>query len=337
MGSLSNHYVDGARPWDVLRSHLSRYERLLGQLFKRRKRRRRYLPLSARLARRQVLYDRSLQRSLEVEIRNDVDLGTLGQVFISEHYRLDKLPRCAELLAFRDAVLAAGKKPLIIDGGGNVGFASRYFAQNHPGCTVLCIEPDPGNAEQARRNNDLKQVIVLEAAIGSKASRGRIMDASAENNAFRIDRSAEGSIEILSINDLLVRYATPGYVPFIAKIDIEGFESELFSRNTAWIERFPLLIVELTTGCCREVPAQGPSCGPSRRRTATSCITTRTCSASPTPCCELAPQRARRHLARVRPGQRGSLKAAMRSATSVAKACGRLRIHWRYSACACLC
>lgn len=258
MGPLSNHYVDGARPWDVLRSHLRRYERLLGQLVKRRKKRRRYLPLSARLARRQVLYDRSLQRRLELEIRNDVDLGTLGQVFISEHYRLEKLPRCAELLAFRDAVLAAGKKPLIIDGGGNVGFASRYFAENHPGCTVLCIEPDPGNAEQARRNNDLKQVTVLEAAIGSEASRGRIMDASAENNAFRIDRSAEGSIEILSINDLLARFGSPEYVPFIAKIDIEGFEADLFSRNTEWIERFPLLIVELHDWMLPRSASTGP-------------------------------------------------------------------------------
>jgi FkbM family methyltransferase len=258
MSFLSTRYVDGARPWEVLRSHLNRYERLLGQLFKRRKRRRRYLPLSPQLARFQVLYDRSLQRRLELEIRNDIDLGTLGQVFISEHYRLDKLSRCSELLAFRDAVLAAGKKPLIIDGGGNVGFASRYFAENHPGCTVLCIEPDPGNAEQARRNNDLKQVIVLEAAIGSEASRGRIMNASAENNAFRIDRSDEGSIEILSINDLLARFGSPEYVPFIAKIDIEGFESELFSRNTEWIERFPLLVVELHDWMLPRSASTGP-------------------------------------------------------------------------------
>ena len=75
MGSLSNRYVDGARPWEVVRSYLSRYERLLGQLFKRQKKRRRYLPLSPRLARRQVLHDRSLQRRLELEIRNDIFLG----------------------------------------------------------------------------------------------------------------------------------------------------------------------------------------------------------------------------------------------------------------------
>ena len=245
MSSATNRYLDGARPWGILRSHVSRYGRLLGQTLKRRKRQRRYVELSPKLARRQVLYDRTLRRRVEVEVRNDIDLGTLGQVFTNEHYDLGKLPRCAELLAFRDAVLAAGKTPLIIDAGGNVGFASRYFADNHPGSAVICIEPDAGNAEQARRNNDPQRVNVLQAAIGSEASRGRIVNAGADNNAFRIDRSAEGSVEIVSINDLLQRHGSSEYVPFIAKIDIEGFEAELFSRNTEWIERFPLLIVEL--------------------------------------------------------------------------------------------
>ena len=258
MSFRSNLYFEGAHPWKVLRSHLSRYGRLLGQSLKRRNRQRRYVELSPRLACRQVLYDRTLQRRVEVEVRNDIDLGTLGQVFTSEHYQLDKLPRCAELLAFRDAVLAAGKKPLIIDAGGNVGFASRYFAENHPGSAVICIEPDPGNAAQARRNNDPQQVTVLEAAVGSEASRGRIVNAGADNNAYRIDRSAEGSVEIVSINDLLRGYGSPGYVPFIAKIDIEGFESELFSRNTEWIERFPLLIVELHDWMLPRSASTGP-------------------------------------------------------------------------------
>ena len=258
MSFLLTRYVDGARPWDVLRSHLSRYERLLGQSFKRQRRKRRYLPLSARLARRQVLYDRKLQCRLEVEIRDDIDLGTLGQVFINEDYQLDRLPRSSELLAFRDAVLAAGKKPLIIDGGGNIGFASRYFADNHPGAHVVCIEPDAGNAAQARLNNDPQRVTVLQAAIGSEASRGHILNAGAENNAYRIERSAEGGIEILSINELLRSHDPAEFVPFIAKIDIEGFEAELFSRNTEWIAQFPLLIVELHDWMLPRSASTGP-------------------------------------------------------------------------------
>ena len=192
-----------------------------------------------------ALDDRKLRRRVELEVRDRVDLGTIGQVFLNEDYGLEKLARCAELLAFRDAVLAAGRKPLIIDCGGNIGLASRYFAENHPGAKVLCVEPDPGNARQARRNNPLPSVQVYENAIGSEPSRARIVDPGWGNNAFRIDRSEDGGTEIITINDLLRQHDPSEYVPFIAKIDIEGFEAELFARNTEWLERFPLVIVEL--------------------------------------------------------------------------------------------
>ena len=35
------------------------------------------------------------------------------------------------------------------------------------------------------------------------------------------------------------------YVPFLIKIDIEGGEENLFETSTAWIDLFPLLIIEL--------------------------------------------------------------------------------------------
>lgn len=238
-------FIEGTRPWDVIASYVSRYNKLARLPLRRRRRLRRYLELSPRVCRRQVLYDRKLDRRVELEVRDKVDLGTIGQVFLNEDYGLEKLARCAELLAFRDAVLAAGRKPLIIDCGGNIGLASRYFAENHPGSRVLCIEPDPGNARQARRNNPLPSVQVYENAIGSEPSRGRIVDPGWGNNAFRIDRSEDGGTEIITIDDLLRQHDAAEYVPFIAKIDIEGFEAELFARNTGWVERFPLVIVEL--------------------------------------------------------------------------------------------
>jgi FkbM family methyltransferase len=241
----TSRFIDSARPWQIVRSYVSRYKKLARLPLRRRKVLRRYIELSPRLSRRQVLYDRTLGRRVELEVRNLVDLATLEQVFLNEDYGIDKLARCAELLAFRDAALAAGKRPLIIDCGGNIGFASRYFAENHPGATVLCIEPEPANAEQARRNNPLPSVVVFESAVGSEPSRGRIVDPGWGNNAYRIDRSEGGATEIITIDGLLERYGPPEYVPFIAKIDIEGFEAELFTKNTGWIERFPLLIIEL--------------------------------------------------------------------------------------------
>ncbi len=34
-------------------------------------------------------------------------------------------------------------------------------------------------------------------------------------------------------------------MPFLVKIDIEGFEADLFKENTEWVQKFPVLIVEL--------------------------------------------------------------------------------------------
>jgi hypothetical protein len=36
----------------------------------------------------------------------------------------------------------------------------------------------------------------------------------------------------------------PDHQPFIAKIDIEGAEQDVFSGDTRWVERFPVLILE---------------------------------------------------------------------------------------------
>jgi len=48
-----------------------------------------------------------------------------------------------------------------------------------------------------------------------------------------------------------------GLVPFIIKIDIEGFERELFAANTGWIDRFYLMAVELHDWM---LPSQANSC-----------------------------------------------------------------------------
>ena len=41
------------------------------------------------------------------------------------------------------------------------------------------------------------------------------------------------------------KYSKNKYTPFIIKIDIEGFEEDLFSKNLEWVDLFPLLIIEL--------------------------------------------------------------------------------------------
>ena len=100
-------------------------------------------------------------------------------------------------------------------------------------------------SSQAKKNNSSSLVDFIEAAVGSENGHGQILDPGLGNNAYRIAPSTTGATEIISIDALLQRYGEPEFAPFIVKIDIEGFESDLFSKNVEWIEKFPLLIIEL--------------------------------------------------------------------------------------------
>ena len=207
--------------------------------------RQRFLAITPPLLRRQVLYDRRTRRFHTVQIRNWIDWTTLYQVHLKNDYDFEKLARGAELQSRYRALVASGNVPLILDCGGNIGLSARFFADSYPGAAVVCIEPDAGNAAQARINTAGKTVTVLEAAIGSTDARGRIIDTATDNNAFQIAADENGPITIVAINTLLKDYAAGGVEPFIVKIDIEGFERDLFSANIDWIDRFPMLIIEL--------------------------------------------------------------------------------------------
>ncbi len=207
--------------------------------------RQRFLALSPPVLRQQVLFDCKSWTFQTVQIRSWIDWTTLYQIYFKNDYGVEKLARAAELQSRYQVIVARGAKPLILDCGANIGLSARFFADTYPQALIICIEPDAGNAAQARINTSGKSVTVLEAAIGSTDARGRIVDATTDNNAFQITPDANGPVSIVALSTLLKEYAVGGVEPFIVKIDIEGFERDLFSRHTDWIDRFPLLIIEL--------------------------------------------------------------------------------------------
>jgi hypothetical protein len=57
------------------------------------------------------------------------------------------------------------------------------------------------------------------------------------------DRTTE-AVPRVTINEIFRVHAANTF-PFLIKVDIEGAEGELFSANTDWVARTPLLIIEL--------------------------------------------------------------------------------------------
>jgi FkbM family methyltransferase len=181
-----------------------------------------------------------------VHVRDAIDVEVIRQVFLSEDYCLRRLRRHEEIYAWPASLQNVGKHPLILDLGANTGLASLYFAREFPQADVIALEPDPGNAATAVRNlRDRGNVRIVQGGISSASGRANIINPGEGNWSYRTELSSDGSVAMYTVDDLISQFSRPDNVPFIIKIDIEGSEADLFSRNTDWIDRFPVLVIEL--------------------------------------------------------------------------------------------
>jgi FkbM family methyltransferase len=191
---------------------------------------------------------------------NSSDLSVFSQVFVDNHYNMRRFARYPEICRlFRET--ARDRTPLILDCGANIGLSSLYFAKNWPSAHIIAVEPDPGNFELLCRNVAAHANIQpLQAAVGGDDGPVRIINADASDWARRTERASAGAPDAiigLSVQSLISIAPPPRiYQPFLVKIDIEGFEKDLFASNREWIVRFPVLIIELHDWL---LPGQGTS------------------------------------------------------------------------------
>jgi FkbM family methyltransferase len=205
----------------------------------------RLIPISLPFFLNQIFYDRLNKNLIKVKIRDYVDFTMVAQVFYYEDYSLEKFQRNNEINRYYKNILKQNLKPLIIDCGGHIGLATKYFSLIYPDSKLICIEPVINNFNQAKINNlQYHNVEFLNKAVGAEDGKGSIYNPKLGNNAYRINKNEEGDINIISVNSIL-KNSEEDIIPFIIKIDIEGFENELFSKNTEWIDNFPIIIIEL--------------------------------------------------------------------------------------------
>jgi len=172
----------------------------------------------------------------QVLINNEYDVLALGGT-PREH----RVTRLAEIL--RNG-LQRGKAPLIVDAGANIGASSLVFTFECPDALVIAIEPEPGNFRLLERNIGGMNTKCIHAAVASRPGRINIVDPGKGHWGYRTEASRNGSVVCIMINDIYRQHAATHF-PFIVKIDIEGGEADLFSANSEWVRKTPLLIVEL--------------------------------------------------------------------------------------------
>jgi hypothetical protein len=111
-------------------------------------RNKRFISISLPFFSNQIFYDRISKKIIKFKIRDYIDCQVANQIFVNEDYNLKKFARFEEINNYQDGVIKKNLKPLIIDCGGHIGLASKYFSVIYPHAKIILIEPEISNFEK---------------------------------------------------------------------------------------------------------------------------------------------------------------------------------------------
>lgn len=175
------------------------------------------------------------------------DHAIFWQCIVQKQYDIAPFSQCQRLsAAYREAV-ANGRRPLIIDCGGNIGLASVWLASQFPEAVIYAVEPDLDNCRMLRSNTASfgDRVVVLQGAVWPQSGSVRIVNPESGSAAFRVtaDANVDSGVRAYTINEICS--IAGERAPFVVKIDIEGAQGKLFSENTDWVGGAHMIALEL--------------------------------------------------------------------------------------------
>lgn len=203
-----------------------------------------YVILTPPLLRRQLIVRKS-GRAIRVEIGSYEDWATLYHVFAGSEYSFAPFPQRKYVDQHYLGILKRGNSPIILDLGGNIGLTAIYFALEFPDAIILSVEPSSRNLELLRSNvRGIENIQIFHAAIASQQGRVVLKDPGLGFNAYRTGEDGQEveEVEKMTVEQLLQTQLAAE--PFLAKIDIEGAERELFSSNLEWVQKTPAIVIE---------------------------------------------------------------------------------------------
>jgi FkbM family methyltransferase len=167
--------------------------------------------------------------------RRNSDYTIFRQIFEHREYSIGNHAVEADIQSRYSNILSNGQKPIIIDAGANIGLATLWFKAQYPKATVIAIEPDLENFAVLKENVVASDTTLLvNAAVGSLPGSVSLIRDISMGWAVQTRRTQGNGTSIITIDDAIT--LVPNGVPLIVKIDIEGFESDLFGDNLAWLD-----------------------------------------------------------------------------------------------------
>lgn len=135
------------------------------------------------------------------------------------------------------------KKPeTIIDLGGNIGIASVFFRDKFHLSKIICVEPSKENLFFLKKNLKDLNVEVVDNPIWFKVQKlGLTKDVCTPSNKFNDE--VNGDYLSTTIPDLMKRFNFDRIN--LLKIDIEGAEHKLLTKNNDWLDLVDNVFMEI--------------------------------------------------------------------------------------------
>jgi FkbM family methyltransferase len=175
------------------------------------------------------------------------DEGVIAHALKNSAYDLGRLRRAKEIFDLYDRLVRADKAPLIIDAAANIGASTVYFALAFPKARLVAIEPEQRNFDLLAANTADLSVECLHAVVAASNGVSNVADPGnlgCQTAAPDDSTNAAHSFAGVSINEIYERNEH-NTLPFIVKIDIERCGGEMFAANPEWVDRTPIIIIQL--------------------------------------------------------------------------------------------
>lgn len=179
------------------------------------------------------------------------DRGVVKQIFLDQDYSIEQWEQGRRLISYHQRK-SVDRPSLIVDAGANIGASVAYFSKSFPGSLVFSVEPDLMNWHLLEINSfHLGNVYNFNGAIADVDGDIDLVDPGRSDWGFMTAEAASGGAQTVRT----VKSISPGSIlshpfasraePLILKIDIEGGEEALFRGDVSWLNKFPLVIIEL--------------------------------------------------------------------------------------------
>ncbi len=190
------------------------------------------------------IFDKLNKKLFVQYIRNKFDILTVFEIYAEENYSLKKYEISKKIMTNFEKNFRKNLKPLIIDCGSNIGSSTEYFYRIFKNSKVIGVEPNLQSLNFSKNNIISDDYLMINKAISCENKKVYLDNTLKDNRSSKISENKGDIVDTITVNELINYYGKDCH-PFLIKIDIEGYEKDLFLKDYSWIDKFEIIIIEI--------------------------------------------------------------------------------------------